>query len=116
MKRTLALLLLAGCSAPEQPWDQPWPRTPVVEVERQKPLPDGKYPIDLMTVLRLAGANNLDLAYFREKVQEAWARSEIADERFWPVVGPELAFRRHEGLTQATEGSFVDVEDRKSVV
>ncbi|MBI4566424.1 MAG: TolC family protein [Planctomycetes bacterium] len=74
---------------------------------------EGRYPIDLPTVLRLAGANNLDIAFVREKVHEAYARSQLAEERFWPTVVPGYLYRRHEGLTQGTEGNFVDVDKQQ---
>jgi outer membrane protein TolC len=65
-------------------------------------------------VLRLAGANNLDIAFVREKVHEAYARTQLAEEQFWPTLGPELTFRRHEGITQATEGAFLDVDKQQT--
>jgi hypothetical protein len=42
--------------------------------------------IDLPTVLRLAGANNLDVQIAREKVTEARAASESARARFFPWI------------------------------
>jgi outer membrane protein TolC len=77
---------------------------------------EGRFPIDLPTVLRLAGANNLDIAYVREKVHEAQARAQLAQEKFWPTVGTGYLFRRHEGLTQATDGTFVEVDKQQTFV
>jgi outer membrane protein TolC len=112
MRRALWIALLASCGRAERPWEAPWPLEP--EVPRVKPLADGRYPIDLLTAMRLAGANNLEIALLREKVQEAVAREELAWERLIPTVGPILAFRRHEGLTQGTDGAFVDVDKQQA--
>jgi outer membrane protein TolC len=65
-------------------------------------------------VLRLAGANSLEIAFVREKVNEARARAQLAEERLWPAFGPEFSFRRHEDLTQATDGTFVDVDKQQT--
>lgn len=66
------------------------------------------YPIDLPMALRLAGAQNLDIQLAREKLNEAKANRESAIERFLPWVAPGVAYRQHEGRTQATEGEIVD--------
>jgi outer membrane protein TolC len=111
-----ACLALAGCLPASRPWELPWPREAVVRIESVKSLPDGRYPVDLPTVLRLAGVNSLDVAYVREKLYEAHARHVLAVERLIPAVGPELTFRRHEGLTQGTDGTIVDVDKQQTFV
>jgi outer membrane protein TolC len=119
MRRALGIVLLVGCSSGERPWDLPWPREPegyaAPGVPSATPVREGRFKIDLPTVLRLAGANSLELAYVREKVHEAYATAELAEERFWPAAGPILAFRRHEGLTQGTDGAFVDVDKQQTL-
>ncbi len=118
MRRALWIAFLAGCSSAERPWDLPWPREPEGYVESAAPsatpVREGRFKIDLPTVLRLAGANSLELAYVREKVHEAYALAGMAEEKFWPTAGPILAFRRHEGLTQATEGAFLEVDKQQT--
>jgi outer membrane protein TolC len=123
MRRRLApyglILLFAGCSAPSGIWDIPWasepiPYSPPPDLKVQRAVKQGQYPIDLATVRRLAGANSLDIAFMRERVREAYARSELADERLWPSLGPEFVYRRHEGLTQGTDGAFVDVDKQQA--
>ncbi|MBI3099482.1 MAG: TolC family protein [Planctomycetes bacterium] len=73
------------------------------------PRPAGPTPIDLATVLRLAGASSLEVASVREKVHAAYAKALQADVAWWPTFGPELTWKRHDGDTQATGGEFVDV-------
>ncbi|MCI0651801.1 MAG: TolC family protein [Planctomycetes bacterium] len=119
MKSALALLLAAGCTvAPPReaiPWlHEPYPSSMLPEATANDQKVEGRHLIDLATVLRLAGANSLDVAFVREKLDEAYSLSQIAVERFWPGFGPELALRRHEGLTQATEGQFVDVNKQQT--
>jgi outer membrane protein TolC len=67
------------------------------------------HPIDLPTVLRLAGAQNLDIQLAREKLNEARANRESAIERFLPWVSPGVTYRHHEGRLQDTQGNILDV-------
>jgi len=108
MKLWIGLVFLVGCAGP-RPWEIPWAAQPV----RPPGSESGRYPVDLATVLQLAGANNLDVALVREKVHEAYAVERLADEKFWPSVGLAAVFRRHAGLTQGTDGTFVDVDKQQ---
>jgi len=47
-----------------------------------------RQPIDLPTVLRLAGAQNLDVQIARERLNEAQASRETALEQFVPSLTP----------------------------
>ncbi len=120
MRHAWLALLLAGCISIPPPPAAPWPREPLAYLApigsgaNAGPGMEGRFPIDLPTVLRLAGANSLEIAFVREKVDEAYARTRLAEERTWPVLIPGVAFRRHEGITQATEGEFVDVDKQQS--
>ncbi|OHB74224.1 MAG: hypothetical protein A2W17_02155 [Planctomycetes bacterium RBG_16_41_13] len=69
-----------------------------------------KYPIDLTTVLRLAGAQPLELALVREKVHDAYAEVILSKERFIPNITPEIGFFRHEGEIQDTSGTFLETD------
>src|SRR5260370_30800403 len=60
--------------------------------------------IDLPTVLRLAGARNIDIQLAREKFAEARGVEESAIERFFPWLAPGVTYRRHDNLIQNTEG------------
>ena len=75
-----------------------------------------RYPIDLPTVLRLAGANHLDIALFREKVHEAYANAIVAMEEFVPTLNPGLRFERREGKIQSTEGPIIDVDAQQTFI
>ncbi len=110
----LALVALAGCSAGPREWERSWLPEPVPYAAKGQPVVEGTQPIDLPTVMRLAGANSLDVAWVREKVHEAHARRTLATERFLPTVGGAFTYKRHEGVTQATDGTFVDVEKQQT--
>jgi len=65
--------------------------------------------IDLATALRLAGAQNLEIQIARQRLEEARARHRMAVQEFLPWLSPGFVYRRHDGLTQGTEGEIVDV-------
>lgn len=65
-------------------------------------------PINLAAVLRLAGANNLDIQIAEQRLVEAQAAHEQAVLQFFPYVSPGIAFKRHEGTTQAVDGPIID--------
>ncbi|MCD6048971.1 MAG: putative outer membrane protein [Verrucomicrobia bacterium] len=62
--------------------------------------------IDLPTVLRLAGAQNLDVQLAQAQLNEAKAKHEIARQRFFPWIMPGLAYRRHDGQIQDVSGNM----------
>lgn len=67
------------------------------------------YPIDLPTALRLAGARNLDVQIARQKLAEARANNEGATLEFFPWLNVGIAYRRHDGQIQSTEGNIETV-------
>ena len=70
---------------------------------------DSTYQIDLATVLRLAGAQNLDVQLARNAVDEAHANYTSAVERFLPSLVPSASYLRHTGRDQRVEGPLLDV-------
>ena len=67
-------------------------------------------PISLPAVLRLAGANNLDIKLATERVTEAQAQHEAAWMQWFPYVTPGVSFRRHEGNIQTVDGQIIDAD------
>ena len=67
------------------------------------------YLIDLPTVLRLAGAQNLDIQIAREKLAEAQALNQSATLQFFPWVSAGISYRRHDNLIQDTTGTILEV-------
>lgn len=70
--------------------------------------------IDLPTALRLAHAQNLDIQIAYERLNEAKAAHTGAMEKFLPWMSLGWAQRRHEGRTQAVDGTLLDV-DKQSI-
>jgi outer membrane protein TolC len=65
-------------------------------------------PINLVAVMRLAGANNLDIQIAEQRLAEAQAAHEEALMQFFPFVSPGITFRRHEGNVQTVDGAIID--------
>lgn len=74
-----------------------------------QPTNGGAYSIDLPTVLRLAGAQNLEVRIAREKLAEAKANHGSAVANFFPWVAPGVTYRRHDNNIQDVGGSVVEV-------
>lgn len=74
----------------------------------------GTYPVDLSTVLRLAGGNALTVALARERAVASAADESIVLSRFFPTAGPRVAYRSADGIRQNTPGQFLRV-DRQSL-
>jgi outer membrane protein TolC len=72
------------------------------------------YPIDLPTALRLARAENLDVLIAQKRLDEAHANRDSALWQFFPWISPGVTARRHEGRTQAVDGTLLDV-DKQSI-
>jgi outer membrane protein TolC len=72
------------------------------------------YVIDLPTALRLAQAQNLDVLVARERLKEAQANHSGAIAKFFPWISAGVAFRRHEGRTQAVDGTLLDVDKQST--
>jgi outer membrane protein TolC len=64
-------------------------------------------PIDLPTVLRLAGARNLDVQIAREGLKEAQANHQTALEQFMPSLTPGLTYHQRDGMAQAVPAGTV---------
>ena len=74
------------------------------------PLVRAQETIDLPTVLRLAGAQNLDVQIARQRLAEAEAADSSATLQFFPWLSPALGYRGHGGNTQDVAGNIVDVD------
>jgi len=105
----LGMSLIVGLLAPALATAQTTATDSALTANAQQP-----YPIDLPTALRLAQAQNLDVQIARERLNEAKANHASAVAKFLPWISAGYAFRRHEGRTQAVDGSLLDV-DKQSI-
>src|SRR3954464_487462 len=67
------------------------------------------YPIDLPTVLRLAGAQNLDIEIARQRLVEARANHGSAVASFFPWLSPGITYKRHDNNIQDVAGNVIEV-------
>lgn len=65
-------------------------------------------PINLSAVMRLAGADSLDIKLAEQRLAEAQAAHQEALLQFFPYVTPGVLFRRHEGNTQTVDGQIIE--------
>src|SRR5678815_1444838 len=65
------------------------------------------YPIDLPTVLRLAGAQNLEIQIARARLNEAEANRQIANEQFFPWLAPGIGYHRRDGVAQSVPAGVI---------
>lgn len=66
------------------------------------------FPIDLPTALRLAGANNLNIALAAERVEEAYAQVAAAKAAWVPSLNGGVVYNKHDGRIQATPGEVIE--------
>ena len=72
-------------------------------------LPPEVQPIDLDTVLRLAGVQNPELNAARQRVLEAVAVRQLAAARFLPSINPGMNYDTHSGNLQQSNGNILSV-------
>ncbi len=65
--------------------------------------------IDLLSTLKLAGANNLDIRLAAERVAQAQAEYRLARVLWLPSLNAGVGYTKHEGQIQATSGRVLDV-------
>jgi outer membrane protein TolC len=65
--------------------------------------------IDLITALRLAGAQNIEVQVLKERLEAATADVDAATARFLPELAVGVGYVRHDGRFQETRGEVFDV-------
>jgi len=91
-------VMMAATARAQTPAVQPAAITSAGEVQ----------PIDLPTALRLAGANNIDLALVREALVQAQAQNDAATLSFVPALNGGLGYVKHNGAIQDVSGNVID--------
>ncbi|MBI1852128.1 MAG: TolC family protein [Planctomycetes bacterium] len=134
MKPPFALIAIVGLAlfgcAESRPWERSLEPIALPTIAAPAPTECGRLPsvetptdtgasaiaesppsaVDLPTVLRLAGANDWEVAAARERIHAAYADTVQASERFIPKLDAGVSASFHRGVTQATEGEFVHVD------
>lgn len=73
-------------------------------------------PIDLPTVLRLAGAQNVDVQLAAERINEARANEESTLLAFFPWVIAGAGYKAHNGAIQNVEGEIISTDKQAYAV
>lgn len=68
-----------------------------------------KYPIDLVTALRLAGGKSWDVQLAVEKVRQAYTDLDAAKVLWLPSLLVGVGYTKHDGQIQDTRGDVIDV-------
>ncbi len=66
--------------------------------------------INLAAVMRITGADNLDIQIAQQRFIEAQANHRQALAQFFPYLAPGIGYKRHEGNIQNVEGDILDVD------
>ncbi|MDA1054255.1 MAG: TolC family protein [Planctomycetota bacterium] len=96
-------------AAPEVIYSESVSSEPFEIIDGGLPLASTDYPIDLMTAMRLAGANHLQIALATERIREASARLEQAEVMWVPNLNLGVGYNRHDGPIQDASGNVIDV-------
>ena len=72
--------------------------------------------VDLVTVMKLAGANNDEIQLARVKHTETLAESKLAWQRFWPSLNLGVGYKRHDGNIQDVAGAIFDASKQQYTV
>ncbi len=72
--------------------------------------------VDLLTVMKLAGANNDEIQLARVKHTETIAESKQAWQRFWPSLSLGVGYRRHDGNVQDIAGAVFNAYKQQYTV
>jgi len=67
------------------------------------------HPINLETALQLTSGQNPQVAYARERIQEAFAQLERAKVLWLPSVRAGVTYDKHEGSAQQVDGTVINV-------
>ena len=100
-------------TALETPPALPMPgRTGIPEIVNSPPtlLGDEVREIDLNTALRLAGVQNPDLNFARQRVVESEALKQLAAAQFLPTINLGTNYDSHTGVLQQSNGNILSVQ------
>lgn len=87
---------------------EPSTQSPTVVASKTDGATADGFAIDLPTVLRLAGGNNLQIAIAVERVNQAVARSDAADVLWVPSLNAGVVYNQQSGRIQSTQGDVIE--------
>ena len=81
------------------------PLVDAAATQASSPPPAARHPIDLETVLQLTSGQNPQVAFARERIQEAFAQLDRAEVLWLPSLRAGVNYNKHEGAIQDVAGS-----------
>ncbi len=108
---SLALTACAGGPAVLQPLGWTPSSLPAETADTDTP---SAYPMDIATLLRLAGEKPLAIEIARAQARAAAAEEDAALMAWLPKLQPRIELLRHEGLLQHSGGGFESIDSRNS--
>ena len=72
-------------------------------------------PIDLPSVLKLAGAQGIEIEIAEAKLREARANEDGSLWQFFPVIAPGIGYMNHTGQAQSFAGSVSDINKQSTI-
>jgi len=114
--RTLLLLVipLTACAGSREPYPErlDWLAGAAVPAPRTE---EGvSIPLDLVSLLELAGSRPLAVETARARADAAQARADEASYQWLPSVNPRFRFNHFDGFDMRTDGSFIDVRKQNA--
>lgn len=77
--------------------------------ESVQPSTSGSLAIDLVSALRLANGNNLQVAIAREQIEQAWSALSAARAMWLPSIRGGMNYNRHDGPIQTVQGPVIPI-------
>lgn len=80
-----------------------------IDADPVEPMHSEILPIDLLTVVRVAAASNIEILQARNQLEAARGRVDSAVGQLFPTLSPTAIFEVVNGNVRATEGNILDV-------
>jgi outer membrane protein TolC len=95
----------AGPPSLSQPAEVAPPTTEAVEAE---PLKVVAVPIDFASALAIAAGENPEVAFSRQRINEAYAQTQVARVLWVPSLRAGMNYNKHEGVIQDVAGNIIE--------
>lgn len=84
------------------------PAIPPTDASESSPLSAASLPIDLSTALQITAGQNPEVAYARQRIQEAFNQMKAAEVLWVPSLRTGVNYNKHEGRIQDVAGNIID--------
>lgn len=87
---------------------QPLEVLPPADAANSAPVPANVYPIDFPTALAIASGENPQVAFARQRINEAFAQMRAAEVLWVPSLRAGMNYNKHEGTIQDVAGNMIE--------